>query len=1016
MADSAHSSHHVTALLVVHDGATWLPEVVASLASQTRPIDLTLAVDTGSEDSSLKLLHNARVESISLPRDTGFGAAVAAGLETLTTHQNEGQWENEWIWLIHDDCAPQPGALQALLDAVDDRPQVAIAGPKLRGWYDRTHLLEAGLSIANNGARWTGLEPREYDQGQHDGIREVLAVSTAGMLIRRAVFDELGGFDLNLGLFRDDVDLGWRAHVAGHKVIAVTDAVAFHAEASAAERRKIDIKNAVFRRPLILDRRNAAYVLLTNSSWWLLPWLSIQLSAGAMIRAAGYLLAKLPGYATDEILAVALLLLRPGLILEARKVRRKQRLISSRVVSAFIPPRWSQLRLGFLRAVEAIRRSLIPPAPEPTGALETPAEDEDLLAPASLSQWRTAFRRPEISGVIFLIFITSLWSAHRYGSLVGGALASTPIGASDLWSRYGESWHQVGMGSSSATPTWILILAILSTFFLGKAIVLIVFLFWAAPVLFMWSMHSLLRKLSTNSWLIVGASIAYALSPVAIASINSGRIGTIAALIIGPRLVMFMVRVRKSEDLQWRSIYGFSLLVGVLAAFSLQAYLGIVLIYCLGLFREIREYRTGANRKLLLERLLKRGALISTPFFLCLPWSLETLVHPSRFLLEPGLLVPAGGPNLAFLANPGGPGSIPWWVISPVTFVLIIASLSSGMARKYAETGLAFLLVATGLSALSLSGHASAAGADLWTGSLLAFSTIAALCAGVVILNGLRQRLANVHFHYRHVLAGLAIASTLIYSILASVWVVTAGADSPVQANQSSILPPFLAVTRGVKTLVIRNVSSTDTISYFIARESDAMLADPDIAPKISPEIDLAVKGIVDGTGISSSKVLAGYGIKYLFMKNPVDTQLVRAVDGLGGFIRTSSTQAGIVWRVAGISDRLVFTDTSGKSIALPTGDISARVASPGAGTLTLAENYDTSWQVIQNGKRLVRSRNSFGMPQFAVPQAGEFSLIHDGTSRRAWLSLEMIIFLGVLMMIVPSGRRRRDISLQETS
>jgi hypothetical protein len=53
-------------------------------------------------------------------------------------------------------------------------------------------------------------------------------------------------------------------------------------------------------------------------------------------------------------------------------------------------------------------------------------------------------------------------------------------------------------------------------------------------------------------------------------------------------------------------------------------------------------------------------------------------------------------------------------------------------------------------------------------------------------------------------------------------------------------------------------------------------------------------------------------------------------------------------------------------------------------------------------------------MPTFAVPQGGEFSLIHDGTSRRAWLSLELIIFLGVLMMIVPSGRRRGEIALKE--
>lgn len=1012
MADSAISSQLVTAILVVHDGAVWLPEVVASLASQTRPIDFTLAVDTGSEDASLKLLNNARVASLSLPRDTGFGAAVSAGLETLPKRLNT----NEWIWLIHDDCAPEPGALAALLSAVEDRPQVAIAGPKLRGWYDRTHLLEAGVSIANNGARWTGLEAHEYDQGQHDGIREVLAVSTAGMLIRREVFEELGGFDPNLPLFRDDVDLGWRAHVAGHKVIAVTEAVAFHAEAAASERRKLDVKSGVFRRPLILDRRNAAYVLLTNSSWWLLPWLALQLLASAMIRAAGYFLAKLPGYASDEVLAVALLIIRPGVILEARKIRRKHRLISARVVSDYIPPRWSQLRLRILRANEAIRHSLLPPPAEPSGAIDALTDDEDLLVSAPTSYWRSAFLRPEISGVLFLLTITSIWSSHRYGSLVGGSLPSTPIGASDLWSRYGESWHQIGMGSSSATPTWVVILAVLSTIFLGKAVALVVFLFWAAPLLFMWSMHSLLRKLSKNSWLVMGASIAYALSPVAVASINSGRLGTIAALIIGPRLVGFLKRVKKIEDLHWRTIFGFSLLVGGLTAFSLPAYLGIVLIYCVGLVSDIHDHRIRPRRNLLYTRLGKRAVLVVAPLLLCLPWSLEALIHPSRFLLEPGLLIQGGGPNLAFLANPGGPGSLPWWVISPVTLVLIIANLSSGIARKFAGAGFFFLLAATFLSVLSISGHSSATSEPLWTGPLLAYATIAALCAGVVILNGLRQKLANVKFHYRHILAGLAIAATLVYSLSASAWVVTAGAQSPVHANAPSILPPFLAVTPGVKTLVLRNVShgKMQTFSFFIARESDAMLGDPDLAPSNSPDVESAVREIVDGTGINSSKVLAGYGIKYLFIKNPVDTQLARAVDGLGGFIRNSSTQAGVVWRVAGISDRLVFTDAAGKSVALRTGDISARVASPGAGTLTLAENYDNSWQVIQNGKQMVRSKSSYGLPQFTVQQAGEFSLIHDGTSRRAWLSLEMIIFLSVLLMIIPSGRRRGQIALAE--
>ena len=218
--ESSPSGQRVSAILVSHNGARWLPEVVAALSSQVRPPDYLCAVDTGSRDGSGELLRNSRIDVLDTGEDVGFGGAIALAVSQLPPASKvidqSGELverEVEWLWLLHDDCAPAPDALAALLDAVSLRPNVGAAGPKILGWHDRTHLLEIGVTIAHNGARWTGLERNERDQGQHDGdgTIPVLAVSTAGALIRRDLFEEIGGFDENLPLFRDDVDFALSA-------------------------------------------------------------------------------------------------------------------------------------------------------------------------------------------------------------------------------------------------------------------------------------------------------------------------------------------------------------------------------------------------------------------------------------------------------------------------------------------------------------------------------------------------------------------------------------------------------------------------------------------------------------------------------------------------------------------------------------------------------------------------------------------------------------------------------------
>lgn len=221
--------HVVTAVVVGHEGAAWLPRLSEALwALNPRP-DRLIAVDTGSTDETAELLAAMPgVEPVvSVSARTGFGVAVARGLEAVGfapipsavgPYGDDGHMPVvEWLWLLHDDCAPAPKALEQLLLQATITPGVGVWGPKLRLWPRDRELLEVGVTTSLGGRRDTGIETGELDQGQHDQPRNVLAVSSAGMLVRRDVWEALHGFDPRLPMFRDDIDFGWRASRAASR-------------------------------------------------------------------------------------------------------------------------------------------------------------------------------------------------------------------------------------------------------------------------------------------------------------------------------------------------------------------------------------------------------------------------------------------------------------------------------------------------------------------------------------------------------------------------------------------------------------------------------------------------------------------------------------------------------------------------------------------------------------------------------------------------------------------------------
>jgi GT2 family glycosyltransferase len=1011
----------VTAVLVTHDGATWLPEVIAALSSQTRPIDRIIAVDTGSRDKSLKLLKSSGFTAFVEDREMGYGDAIEHAL-ALTPSSGD----NEWLWLIHDDCAPDKDALQNLLDAIEERPQVALAGPKLRGWSDRSQLLEVGISISGNGSRWTGLEPSEKDQGQHDSILEVMSVSTAAMLVRRSVFEELGGLDINLALFRDDVDFGWRAHVAGYQAICVPDALAYHVEASANEMRAVDVSEAFLHRPLLLDRRNAAYVLLVNSSWWLLPWIALQLFLTSAARAIINLLAKLPGYAGDELAAVGLLLLNPAELIRARRDRKRKRLLSPRVVSHFIPSSWSQIQLAFERTGSALLRAVSQDHSEdevPTasysdiGTIEENFEDADLTPVKSSSFWPSLIKKPQFIIAFVIAIISLVASRGRYGSLAGGALALAPESGLTALRHYADSWHLVGMGSAAPMPPWLPILGISSVLTLGNLRLLLMVIFLLAPALCYLTIYRvLLRQEVDRNYALVGAGI-YVASPLLWATINEGRIGTLLVLQLAPTLLSLSPFARKAERFSWRRTFAISLLAGVIGAFS-PILLGIWIISHLVLLSVVIWGKRAAIRELgalpflfsdHLDGAKRRLALALTPWLLTFPWSASLIIHPTQLLLEPGIPIPSGSQWGTLLFNPGGVSAPPMWIISPLLLLLaltlivqrlrnigLIASLTMGMALTIGQ--------------LVISGHGSKE--QVWSGPLVAIAMAILLAPSLKFAQDQLPVLAERRLGWRHTGWSLVALSVAFNLIAIPVWAVTGGANSLVSSRNPSHVPAFITALEQTssrpKTIILRATQGETT--YFVTRGSELLLGDADVAIAIPDAIGVAMNQLANGSGLTSSRILGHYGIQYLYLENPAPVSLVREIDGIGGFTRMSATNDGIAWRVVGSNPRILFTTPTGVRSGIASHDVSAVADLPSGGVLSLAEKYDRNWRVLLDGRPIPLQQSSSGLPVFTIPQAGQITLSYDGTLHRALLSIQLITLIFAIVMALPAGRRRRDL------
>lgn len=239
MSDSQQVSP-LAAVIVNYDSGPHLSNCLAGLSAAAGQTSADfIVVDNASRDSSLNGVaeRHPEVQVVLNSRNLGYGRACNQGLRHTSA---------AFVCFLNPDLIPAPGSLDEMFGAMSADPQIGVLGPRLNnpdGSIYPSCRVVPNISIAV-GHAILGLisqnNPftRKYQllDESHSDQREVDWVSGAAMMVRRAAFEAVGGFDEGYFMYVEDVDLCSRLREAGWKAVYFPKAEMLHHVAGSSRR------------------------------------------------------------------------------------------------------------------------------------------------------------------------------------------------------------------------------------------------------------------------------------------------------------------------------------------------------------------------------------------------------------------------------------------------------------------------------------------------------------------------------------------------------------------------------------------------------------------------------------------------------------------------------------------------------------------------------------------------------------------------------------------------------------
>ena len=494
----------VVAVMVAHNPGVWFEETLSSLGAQDYSALSVLVIDAASTDGvELRdrvgaVLPDAHLRR--LPENSGYAAAAN---EALVAVQGAA-----FYLFCHDDVRLDPDAVRLLVEEAF-RSNAGVVGPKIVEWSDPRRLLSVGMGADRFGHPAAYVERGDLDQEQHDAVRDVFFIPGAVTLIRADLFEALGGFDSAISFHGEDLELCWRAHAAGARVIVAPAARVAHLEALGI-RRPVDDRRRLQARHRLRAMRDSD-------------------TLGTRVRA------------TPEAFVLSLLEIVQAIVLghfrrardiwsawtwnsrnsSSARTRRASLAAIRRVpdseVHAF-QSRGSARLTAFMR--HRIARS------------EAAAGGRELMSNLRDARSATPF-------VVWVLMIAFLFAGGRELVLggvpaVGDFLRFLPPG--EMVERWLSGYQSVGLGSTAPAPTGFGFLGALGYLFLGAVGLLrglLILGLWPLGVLGMWRLTQPVT--SQRSRLL--ASVVYLIIPIAANGMAQGQWGTLVLYALLPWVV-----------------------------------------------------------------------------------------------------------------------------------------------------------------------------------------------------------------------------------------------------------------------------------------------------------------------------------------------------------------------------------------------------------------------------------------------------------------------------------------------